>query len=340
MFFLFLLILVLFVINLFVGSVDIPIDAVCRIILDEIIGDISATDSLPASWRFIIMNSRLPSALTAMLAGAALGVSGLLLQTLFRNPLAGPNILGINSGASLGVALVMLAGGGSMTSFSLVGLDGVLSVTFAAFLGAMVVMAVLLFFSSLLKSDLMLLIAGIMIGYVASGVIALLNFFATAEGVQTYMIWGMGSFSSVDMKLLGMFAALVGIGLLGALLLVKPLNALLLGDNYATNLGVRVSRIRTYLLLIVGLLSAVTTAFCGPVSFLGLAVPHVGRLLFRRSDHRRLLPVTILLGSAMALLCNLLCVLPGDGGVIPLGAVTPLLGAPVVIYVVMLSRRR
>lgn len=324
------MVLVLFALNLFVGSVDIPAAQVADILLGR--------EPENDSWRFIVMESRLPQAFTALSCGAALAGCGLMLQTVFRNPLAGPSILGIDSGASLGVALVMLLSGGNMVASSW-GVGGFLATTAAAFVGALGVMALLLFFSALLKSDVMLLIVGIMISYVVSSVISLLNFFATAEGVHSYMIWGMGSFGGVSMSQLPWLGLLLGVGMLIAISLVKPLNALLLGYNYAGNLGVNVKRVRMLLLLATGLLSATVTAFCGPVSFLGLAVPHMARFMLRKADHRYLMPLSMLVGSAVALLCCLLCILPGDKGIIPLGAVTPLLGVPVVFFVLMRGNR-
>lgn len=320
------LMVILFMGNLFIGSVSIP--------WQEVLSLLAGQEAAKASWSFILWESRLPQALTAMLTGASLAVCGLLLQTAFRNPLAGPSILGINSGASLGVALVMLAFGGSLAAGG-VNLSGFLSVLAGAFVGAMAIMALILFFSTLIRSNVMLLITGIMIGYIASSVIALLNFFATAEGVQSYLIWGMGNFGGVSMQQMPAFASVTLLGLLGALLLIKPLNALLLGDRYAENLGINIRAVRNWLLVITGLLTAVTTAFCGPVSFIGLAVPHMARMLLGTSNHHSLMPVTILCGAVVALLCNLLCVLPGESGIIPLNAVTPVIGAPVIIYVII-----
>lgn len=325
-----LLVVALFVANLLVGSVSIPADEVFRIL-------ILGQEGSKASWRFILWESRLPQALTALLCGGALSVCGLMLQTAFRNPLAGPSILGINSGANLGVALVMLMFGGSISTASFT-LSGFLSVLAGAFVGSMLIMLIILFFSTLLRSNLMLLIAGIMIGYITSSAISLLNFFATAEGVQSYMVWGLGNFSAVSLAQLPLFALITLFGLIGSILLVKPLNALLLGERYAENLGINTRRVRNALLLVTGLLTAVTTAFCGPISFIGLAVPHIARLLLGMANHRALLPFTILCGSAVALLCNLICVLPGEGGIIPLNAVTPFIGAPVIIYVLLNGR--
>ena len=294
-------------------------------------------ESVKPSWQYIVIESRLPQAVTAMLCGASLAVCGLILQTAFRNPLAGPSIFGVNSGAGLGVALVMLFFGGSVSAGT-VSIGGFMAVLLAAFAGAMGVMALIFFFSTLVRSHVMLLIVGIMIGYMAGSAISLLNFFATDEGVKSYMVWGMGSFGGVSLKMLPTFSVITLITLAVSLALVKPLNALVLGDRYAENLGVNIIRVRNWLLLVTGVLTAVITAFCGPVAFIGLAVPHIARLVLGTDNHRVLLPATILTGSAVALLCNILTVLPGEGGIIPLNAITPLIGAPVVIYVI-LSRR-
>lgn len=323
-------VVLLFMACLLVGSVRIPLAEVFRILAG---GEVEK-----ASWSFIVWESRLPQALTSLLCGGALATCGLMLQTAFRNPLAGPSILGINSGASLGVALVMLLFGGSLSAGSF-SLSGFFSVLAGAFAGSMLVMALILFFSTLIRSNVMLLITGIMIGYIASSAIALLNFFATAEGVQSYTIWGMGSFGGVSMQQMPAFASVTLLGLWGTLLLIKPLNALLLGDRYAENLGVNIRRVRNWLLVVTGLLTAITTAFCGPVSFIGLAVPHVARMMLGTSNHQSLLPVTMLSGGAVALFCNLVCVLPGESGIIPLNAVTPVVGAPVIIYVILNQRK-
>ena len=324
-----LLIIVLFAMNLMVGSVSIPAGDVVRILMGD--------ETEKASWQFIVLQSRLPQAITATLCGAALAVSGLMLQTAFRNPLAGPSIFGVNSGAGLGVALVMLLLGGGLSVGS-VSISGFAAILLAAFIGAMAVMAVIFFFSTLVRNNVMLLIIGIMIGYISNSAISLLNFFATDEGVKSYMVWGMGSFGGVSMANMPVFVLVTLAGLIGALLLIKPLNALLLGDRYAENLGVNILRVRNWLLVVTGLLTAITTAFCGPVAFIGLAVPHIARLLLTTDNHRQLLPATIFCGSVVALLCNIFCYLPGEHGVIPLNAVTPLIGAPVIIYVIARKR--
>lgn len=324
-------VVILFAINLLVGSVAIPADEVFRVLLGG--------EATKESWQFILLESRLPQTVTATLCGSALSACGLMLQTAFRNPLAGSSILGINSGASLGVALVMLLLGGSVTAGAF-SLSGFLSVLMGAFVGAMAVLAAILFLSTLIRDNVLLLIAGIMIGYVASSVISLLNYFATAEGVQSYLVWGLGNFGGVSRSQLPAFTVVVLAGLAGSVLLVKPLNALMLGDRYAENLGVNTRRVRTLLLMVTGLLTAVVTAFCGPIAFIDLAVPHVARLMLGTANHKWLLPVTILAGAAVALLCNVLCLIPGKGGILPLNAVTPLIGAPVIVYVLLKGRAR
>ncbi len=326
------LLIALFLVSLIVGAVDIPVGDVFSI-LGSAVGLTSIEDGQGVG-SYIVLNSRLPQAVTAMFCGASLAVSGLMLQTAFRNPLAGPSIFGINSGASLGVALVMLLLGGSITAGSF-SLSGFAAILFAAFVGAMLVMALILFFSTLVKNNVMLLIIGIMIGYLATSAISLLNFFATDAGVQSYMVWGLGNFGGVTINQLPVFVIVSILGLLASVALIKPLNALLLGEQYAENLGINTRRVRFYLLLVTGILTAITTAFCGPVAFIGLAVPHIARMVIGTENHRQLLPSTILMGGIVALVCNIISVLPGDAGIIPLNAVTPLIGAPVIIYVIM-----
>ena len=293
-----LVIVVLFVLNLLLGSVSIPAGEVMRIL--------AGGEAAKGSWRFIVLESRLPQAITATLCGAA-------------------------------VALVMLLFGGGLSVGSLQ-LSGFAAILLAAFIGAMAVMIVIFFFSTLVRNSVMLLIIGIMIGYLSNSAISLLNFFATDEGVKSYLVWGMGSFGGVSLKNLPVFVTVTLAGIVGALLLIKPLNALMLGDRYAENLGVNILRVRNWLLIVTGILTAVTTAFCGPVAFIGLAVPHIARLLLTTDNHRQLLPATLLCGAVVALFCNLLCYLPGEEGVIPLNAVTPLIGAPVIIYVIARKR--
>lgn len=318
---------ILFVMNIFVGSVAINPAEVVDIILGR---------GVDGPARFIILESRLPQALTALLAGGALSVAGLLLQTAFRNPLAGPSILGISSGASLGVAIVMLFAGGSIGAGSLA-VSGYGAVMLGAFAGAMAMMGILLLLSTILRNDLMLLIAGILVGYFASSVIMILNFSASSQGVQNYVMWGMGTFGGVAPSRLPLFSIAVIAGLMLSAALVKPLNALQLGNDYARNLGVNLLLTRNLLMIATGLLTATVTAFCGPISFLGLAVPHIARMIFATDNHAVLMPATILSGSAVALLCCLMSVAP-SATVLPINAVTSLIGVPVVIWVIMKRR--
>lgn len=314
---------VLFVTSLAVGSVPIPVGDVLSILAGD--------NSVRASWSYIVMESRLPQAVTALFAGGALAVSGLLLQTVFRNPLAAPDIFGVTSGASLMVALVTL--GGTLYSFS--PMVQHITVVTAAFVGALGVTFIIWTLSRVVRSNVMLIIIGIMVGYLASSAITLLNFFATEEGVKNFAVWGMGNFGNVSLGQLPLFATVCLIATASTLLLIKPLNALLLGDRYAENLGVNVRRVRNVLMLLTGLLTAIVTAYCGPVAFISLAVPHIARLYLRSSNHRQLLPTTILMGCVIALLCNVLTCLPGEDGVLPLNAVTPIIGAPVIIWVIL-----
>ena len=321
---------ILFLINLAFGSVSIPLDQVANIL--------TGGSSGKASWDFIILQSRLPQAITAIFCGASLAVSGLMLQTYFRNPLAGPSVLGISNGASLGVAIVMLALGGTLGAAGEMGtglkLTGSVLVIIAAFAGAVVVTMLYLVVTRFIKSNLIILILGIMVGYMTSSVVTLLNFFATVENVHSFVSWGMGSFSNVTTAQLPLLCGTSLVGIIIALALTKSFNMLLLGENYAANLGANLSIIRSMVLISTGILTAVTTAFCGPVSFIGLAVPHIARLLINSEDHRVLLPATLMSGAAIAMLCNIISVLPQQM-IIPLNAVTPLFGAPVIIYIIL-----
>ena len=309
--------IVLFFFSLVYGAVRIPLGDVLRIL--------SGSYGGREAWRHIVLESRLPQAVTALLSGGSLAVSGLMLQTLFKNPLAGPSILGISDGANLGVAIAMIY----------LGAASYLTTIVAALVGAAVVLLIILGFSRKVSSNVMLLIIGIMVGYLASSVISILNYHASADKVHQYVMWGMGDFSGVSLSKLPWLAVCTLAGLLGSFLLLKPLNALLLGDAYATNLGINVRRSRILILVCTGVLTAVVTAFCGPISFIGLAVPHIARLLLGSSNHRHLLPVTLLSGSCIAMQCSILTVTPGSNSVLPLSAITPIVGAPVIIYVIV-----
>ena len=320
----------LFMAGLMTGSVSIPCSAVWRVLIGE-------DEGVSESWRFIILESRLPQMVTAMLSGACLATAGLMMQTVFRNPLAGPDVFGINGGAGLGVALVMLLAGGSVTLGTL-GVTGNVAILAAAFAGAMAVMAIILFSSTLVRDGVMLLVIGIMVGYLSSSVVTLLNYSATEQGIRSFMLWGMGSLDGVTPLLLPLYVTITLAALVLSLLMVKPLNLLSLGDNYARNLGLNTRRARNYALLLTGLLTAVVTAYCGPIAFIGLAVPHIARLLTVTDDMRRLLPITMLTGAVVTMACHLLCFVPGEAGMLPLNAVTPLIGAPVIIYVIIRKR--
>ena len=319
-------VILLFALNLFIGSVQIPFTDILTILFGHFEGK--------ESWQFIVLENRLPQSLTALLCGASLSVCGLMLQTAFRNPLAGPDVFGISSGAGLGVAIVMLFLGGTLST-SLFTISGFIAIITAAFVGAISVTALILFLSSMVRNSILLLIVGIMIGYLSSSAVSLLNFFASEEGVKSYLVWGMGNFGGVSLSHIPIFSLLCVIGIVCSFLMIKPLNILLLGPQYAESLGVRIRQVRNTLLVIVGLLTAVTTAFCGPISFIGLAIPHITRLIFRTENHYVVLPGAVMVGAAIALFCNLLCYLPGELGVLPLNAVTPLIGAPVIIYVII-----
>ncbi len=320
-----LLFVILLLLSLLTGTVSLSPSEVWQALTD------AGAD--PAA-RFIVCESRLPQTLTAVLSGSALAAGGLVMQTLFNNPLADPSLLGVNSGASLGAALALLAFGGS---WSLGGatLSGVLLTVAAAFTGACAVIALLLVCSRFLRGNLALLVAGMMFSFILSAIISVLSFYATADGVRSFVIWGMGDFSGVSLPRLPLYAALILLPLAALFPFSRSLNALLLGPHYAANLGIAVRSARTWLLLLTGLLTATVTALCGPISFIGLAVPHLARLHLRTADHRKLLPTTLLWGADTALLALVLSHLPGERGILPPAAITPLMGVPVVIYILL-----
>ena len=319
------MLIMLIVANLLIGSVDIEPLAVWQIV--------TGRGHENHVWEIIILNTRMPMIATAALSGAALSVSGLLLQTAFNNPLAGPSILGVSTGASFGVAVVMLASGSALWLTQSVGTY--MTILIGALAGAALVLIVLLLFSTMVHSSTMLLIIGILVSYLTSSAVSLLNFFATEEGVHSYVIWGLGNFSGVTPSQLPFFAFFIIATLALSTTLVKPLNALLLGTRYAENLGVNTKRTRNSLLIITGILTAGVTAFCGPISFIGLVVPHIARLVLNTSNHNRLLPATMLAGATVALLCTLISVLPQQVGVIPINAITPIIGVPIIIYIII-----
>lgn len=287
----------------------------------------------------IVWEVRLPRTLTGLLAGAALGLAGLQMQTLLRNPLAEPYVLGVSSGASLGVALVVLAAGTTGGTFTagLVGL-GRPGMVLAAALGAGGVMALIMLLARWTSSVVTLLVIGVMVGSVVSSVVSILIGYARAEDVQRFVLWGLGSFSATGWRDLAWFAPVLAAAMLCSAFLVKPLNALLLGEAYARTMGVRTSAVRWTVIAVGALLAGTVTAFCGPVAFLGLAVPHLARIALRTADHRALVPGVLLMGGCVAVACGTVAVLPGAGGVLPLNAVTALVGAPIVIGVLLNGR--
>ncbi|CCX48575.1 putative uncharacterized protein [Bacteroides sp. CAG:927] len=322
----------LLALNLMLGSVWIPVDEVCNILLG------SGSDNL--IWTNIVLKSRLPQSLTAIMAGAGLAVSGLLMQTVFRNPLAGPSVLGISSGASMGVAFVLLLSGTiGGVALSKLGVIGEVTVTLAAIAGSLVIMAVIAYVSHKVYGNVTLLIIGVMIGYIANAVIGVLKFFSVEEDIRAYVIWGLGSFARVSGNQTTVFILLMLILLPLSFLLTKTCNLLLLGDSYARNLGLDIKRARLTVICVAGVIVAVVTAYCGPIVFLGLAVPHLCRGIFRTSNHAVLLPGCILTGGALALLCNLIARLPGFEGALPVNSVTALVGAPVVMWVLFNKRK-
>ncbi|MBO4871011.1 MAG: iron ABC transporter permease [Muribaculaceae bacterium] len=325
------LFLVLAVACLLFGSVDIPAASVMDIVMGRSSGNVA--------WDIIIGQSRLPMITTAALAGAALSVSGLLLQTTFNNPLAGPSILGVSTGAGLGVAIVMLATGGTVSTILGTSAGSYIATLLGALLGAGLVLIILITFSAIVRSSTMLLIIGILISYLAASIISLLNSVANEEGIHSYVTWGFGNFSGVSVEQMPVYSLSIIVSLIAAVLMVKPLNALLLGTRYAENLGVNTHRTRNVLLVITGVLTAVVTAFCGPIGFLGLVVPHVARFMTATSNHATLLPTTILAGADVALLCTLISV-NGAHGIIPINAITPIIGVPIIIYIILRELRR
>lgn len=323
----------LFVINLAIGSIDIPMKDVVAILLGN--------DETSEIWQNIILKSRVPQALTATMAGAGLAISGLQMQTVFHNPLAGPSVLGVSSGASLGVAFVVLLSGAiGNVALSRLGYLGDTALSIAAIIGSLSVMGLIVWISQRVKGNVTLLIIGVMIGYLASAIIGILKFFSPEEDVKAFVVWGLGSFSRVSGDQMVLFVVIMAILIPLSMLLIKTLNLMLLGDEYAKNLGLDINRARTLIILSAGILIAIVTAYCGPIMFIGLAVPHLCRAVFHSSNHRILMPGTMLMGAALALVCNLLARMPGFEGVLPVNSVTALIGAPVIAVVLFKRRNR
>lgn len=325
-------ILIFFTLNLVLGTISIPIKSVFNILFG--VGDEQII------WHNIIWKSRFPQTITALVAGAGLSISGLQMQTLFRNPLAGPSELGISSGASLGVAfIILLSGSIGGTTLSRLGLFGEVAITMAAIAGAMAVMSLIIGISRRVRGNVILLIIGVMIGYIATAVIGVLKFFSNDEDVRAYVIWGLGSFSKISGNQIYTFVGIMLVLIPLSFLLIKTLNLMLLSEGYSRNLGLDIRRARLLVITSSCVITAIITAYCGPIIFLGLAVPHLCRTIFISSDHRILMPAVTLTGASLALLCNLIARMPGFEGALPINSVTALIGAPIVISVLFSKRK-
>ena len=322
--------ILLFFLNLFVGSVTIPFADLFNVFFCSEANQTVST---------IVFDYRLPQAVTALFAGAALSVAGLLMQTLFRNPLADPSMLGISSGAGLGVAItILLTGVLGSSALSTMGIWSNLGVSLAAFVGATLVLMLILGFSSRVRNMTTLIIIGLMVSYLAGSLTDIMKVFSMKEDIHAFVIWGMGSFSAVGTSKLMFFSISIILGLFASLFMSKNLNIILLGDLYAENLGVNVKRNNLFIILVSGYLTAIVTAYCGPIAFLGLAIPHLTRFIFKTSDHRVLVPAVMLMGMVVSLLCNLVARMPGFEGNLPINAVTAFIGAPIVIWVILRKR--
>lgn len=325
-------ILVFFILNLVLGTISIPLRSIWNILF--------GTGEESIIWQNIIWKSRFPQTLTALVAGAGLSISGLQMQTVFRNPLAGPSELGISSGASLGVAfIILLSGSIAGTALSKLGFFGEVAISVAAIVGAMAVMSIIIAVSQRVQGNVTLLIIGVMIGYIATAIIGVLKFFSNDEDVRAYVIWGLGSFSKVSGNQVYTFVCIVAVLIPLSFLLIKTLNLMLLGEGYARNLGLNIRRARLSVIACSCVITAIITAYCGPIVFLGLAVPHLCRTIFVSSDHRVLMPAVTLTGASLALFCNLVARMPGFEGALPINSVTALIGAPIVISVLFGKRK-
>jgi iron complex transport system permease protein len=311
-------------INLSLGSLWIPPQAIFNSLFTT--GDYTAID-------LIVINYRLPKVITAILAGMALGVSGMQMQTFFRNPLAGPFVLGITSGASLGVALLIMAG----ISFGFSG--GAWAIVTAAALGAALVMILVVYTAARLQDTMALLIVGLMFGSATGAIVSVLQFFSQATSIQAYLSWTFGSLGNITWKEMYVFAPIVLAGLLFSFLLLKPLNALILGENYAKSMGINLGFTKIGIIITTSLLAGTITAFCGPIAFIGVALPHLARLLYQTSDHRKLMPLILLLGAIVMLLCDSIAQLPGSQHTLPINAITAIVGAPVIIWIILRKRK-
>lgn len=323
------LLLLCFIINISLGSVHIPLKSV----FESLFGTIDNS-----TWEIIINDVRLPKAITAVLVGSGLGISGLLMQTLFRNPLAGPFVLGISSGASLGVALVIL-GSGLFGGFFATVLISKWSIVIAASLGSFLVLLAVLAVSSKVRDTMAILIIGLMFGSITAAVVSVLSYFSSAEQLQQYVFWGFGSLSNLSWRELLIFFGIYVVGLLFSIASIKGLNSLLLGDNYAKSLGLNLKQSRLIIILATSLIAGTTTAFSGPIAFIGLAIPHLTRQIFKTSNHKVLLPAVLLFGAIVMLICDSIAQIPGSDYTLPINAITALVGAPVVIWLLVRQRK-
>lgn len=322
-----LLVVLFFLLNIIIGTIFIPLSEVVDVLF-------SSGENASQVAQNIILKSRLPQAATALAAGAGLAISGLQMQTIFHNPLASPSVLGISNGASLGVALVVLLSGSvGGVALSSMGLAGNALLIASAIIGSLAVMMLILAISQKVKGNATLLIIGVMVGYVATAVIGVLKYFSNEEDIRAYVVWGLGSFSRVSAGQVWLFVSIMLALVPLSMLLIKTMNILLLGDKYAQNLGLNISQARMLVISCSGVMVAVITAYCGPIMFLGLAVPHLCRALWRTNDNRVLMPATALTGAALALICNLIARMPGFEGALPVNSVTALIGAPIVASV-------
>ncbi|NJN26681.1 MAG: iron ABC transporter permease [Cyclobacteriaceae bacterium] len=324
--------LVLLSLDLGLGSVHIPPWEVLKVLAGQEVEN--------KLWHKIIFMIRLPKALSAILAGSALAVAGLQMQTLFRNPLAGPSVLGITAGASLGVALVMLSGGGAASIYAIrqLGVGGSWLIVLASGLGAGLVMSLILLISVRLKDNISLLIVGIMIGNISISIVSIWQYFSEPEQIQDYLMWTFGSLGGVTSSQLSIFSIVVLVGLLMAFGSSKSLNTLLLGENYARSLGLNIRLTRFFLILTTSMLAGSVTGFCGPIAFIGIAVPHIARSVLGTSDHRVLIPASLVMGAMLMLACDIIAQLPGSQMSLPINAITALIGSPIVVWVIVKNR--
>lgn len=320
-------VVVLFLLDIMYGTVSIP--------LKDVVGSLFGQATEKDSWGFIIQQFRLPKAITALIAGAGLSISGLLMQTLFRNPLAGPFVLGISTGASLGVALLVMSGGVVFGSLIALGNWGIV---ISAILGSGLVLSMVLLVSMKVRDNVSLLIVGLMVGSATGAIVSVLQYFSNAEVIQAYLIWTFGSLAGTTWEQLQILGPIVFLGLILTIISQKQLNTFLLGEQYSRGLGVSIKKYRIVVIIATCLLAGSITAFCGPIAFLGLAVPHIARAVLKTSNHNILIPATILMGSALLLGCDLISQLPGEQTTLPINAVTALIGAPVVVWVVIRSK--